>query len=178
MCLCFRLHHSICHHGTQGISCSLFPPYFTHQKKGNLNILDLKYTHCHPLSLHILPHLLPSLTTHTQKNTILMIPLPSSLLSQLTHSQSKYYMLLEYLSRFYRTLVSTPPWFRYLSNAQNSGAVFAVIITAAYLMIKGGVIFSRLRELFRAFVNFLQDPVSGSLEVNAFSLHEFEQAHA
>ena len=99
-----------------------------------------------------------------------MIPLPSSLLSQLTHSQSKYYMLLEYLSRFYRTLVSTPPWFRYLSNAQNSGAVFAVIITAAYLMIKGGVIFSRLRELFRAFVNFLQDPVSGSLEVNAFSL--------
>lgn len=91
-----------------------------------------------------------------------MIPLPSSPLSQLTHSQSKYYMLLEYLSRFYRTLVSTPPWFRYLSNAHNSGAVFAVIITAAYLMIKGGVIFSRLRELFRAFVNFLQDPVSGS----------------
>ena len=102
-----------------------------------------------------------ALLTH-RKNTVLMILLPSSLLSQLTHSQSKYYMLLEYLSRFYRTLVSTPPWFRYLSNAHNSGAVFAVIITAAYLMIKGGVIFSRLRELFRAFVNFLQDPVSGS----------------
>ena len=69
-------------------------------------------------------------------------------------------MLLEYISKFYRTLVSTPPWFRYLSNAHNSGAVFAVIITAVYLMVKGGVIFSRLRELFRAFVNFLQDPVS------------------
>jgi len=69
-------------------------------------------------------------------------------------------MLLEYISQFYRTLVSTPPWFRYLSNSHNSGAVFAVIITAAYLMIKGGVIFARLRELYRAIINFFQDPVS------------------
>jgi len=77
-----------------------------------------------------------------------------------TRKKSKYYMLLEYISQFYRTLVSTPPWFRYLSNSHNSGAVFAVIITAAYLMIKGGVIFARLRELYRAIINFFQDPVS------------------
>lgn len=74
-------------------------------------------------------------------------------------------MLLEYISQFYRTLVSTPPWFRYLSNSHNSGAVFAVIITAAYLMIKGGVIFARLRELYRAIINFFQDPVSIGSEV-------------
>jgi len=79
-----------------------------------------------------------------------------------TRKKSKYYMLLEYISQFYRTLVSTPPWFRYLSNSHNSGAVFAVIITAAYLMIKGGVIFARLRELYRAIINFFQDPIHGT----------------
>ena len=114
MCLCFRLHHSICHHGTQGISCSLFPPYFTHQKKGNLNILDLKYTHCHPLSLHILPHLLPSLTTHTQKKYYTYDPpplLPSltihTLTEQVLHGTRVPLKILPYVS-VHATLVPIP----------------------------------------------------------------------
>ena len=76
-----------------------------------------------------------------------------------TRKKGKYYMLLEYISQFYRTLVPTPLWVRYLSNPMLSGAVFAVLITAAYLMIKGAIIFSSLRDLYQAFVMFLKDQV-------------------
>ena len=77
-----------------------------------------------------------------------------------SRKKGKWYMLLEYVSQFYRTLAPTPLWVRYLSNQHLSGAVFAVLITATYLMIKGGVIFSSVRELYGAFINFLKDPVS------------------
>ena len=77
-----------------------------------------------------------------------------------SRKKGKWYMLLEYVSQFYRTLAPTPLWVRYLSNQHLSGAVFAVLITAMYLMIKGGVIFSSVRELYGAFINFLKDPVS------------------
>lgn len=73
--------------------------------------------------------------------------------------KGKYYMLLEYISQFYRTLVPAPLWVRYLSNSSLSGAVFAVLVTAVYLMIKGGIIFTSLRDLYRAVVMFLQDQV-------------------
>ena len=76
-----------------------------------------------------------------------------------TRSKGKYYMLLEYLSQFYRTLVGTPLWVRYLSNPLLTGAVFAVLITAVYLMIKGGVIFTSLKALYKAILMFLQDQV-------------------
>lgn len=84
--------------------------------------------------------------------------LPSSL--SLSLSQGKYYMLLEFISQFYRNLLPLPLWFRYLSNSHHSGAIFAIIITAAYLMIKGGVTLARTRELYRAIIDFIQDPVS------------------
>ena len=77
-----------------------------------------------------------------------------------SRKKGKWYMLLEYVSQFYRTLAPTPLWVRYLSNQHLSGAVFAVLITATYLMIKGGVIFGSVRELYGAFINFLKDPVS------------------
>ena len=77
-----------------------------------------------------------------------------------TKKKGKYYMLLEYISQFYRTIVPAPMWVRYLSNPLMSGAVFAVLITSVYLMLKGGLIFASLRELYRAFVMFLQDQVS------------------
>ena len=69
-------------------------------------------------------------------------------------------MLLEFTSQFYRNLLPLPLWFRYLSNSHHSGAIFAITITAAYLMIKGGVTFARTRELYRAIIDFIQDPVS------------------
>lgn len=77
-----------------------------------------------------------------------------------TRKKGKYYMLLEYISQFYRTLVPAPLWVRYLSNPLETGAVFAVLITAVYLMIKGGIIFTSLRDLYRAVLLFLQDQVS------------------
>lgn len=77
-----------------------------------------------------------------------------------TRKKSKYYMLLEYISQFYRTLVPTPLWVRYLSNPSPNGPVFAVIVTAIYLMIKGSVILTSARDLFRAVVNFIRDQVS------------------
>ena len=77
-----------------------------------------------------------------------------------SRKKGKYYMLLEYISQFYRTLIPTPLWVRYLSNPSPSGAVFAVIITAAYLMIKGSVILTSARDLIRAFINFIKDAVS------------------
>ena len=77
-----------------------------------------------------------------------------------SRKKGKWYMLLEYVSQLYRTLAPTPLWVRYLSNQHEMGAVFAVLVTATYLMIKGWVIFSSLRELYGAFINFLKDPVS------------------
>ena len=69
-------------------------------------------------------------------------------------------MLLEFISQFYRNLLPLPLWFRYLSNSHHTGAIFAIIITATYLMIKGGVTLARARELYRAIIDFIQDPVS------------------
>lgn len=76
-----------------------------------------------------------------------------------TRNKGKYYMLLEYISQFYRTLVPTPLWVRYLSNPLLTGAVFAVLLTAVYLMIKGGILFTSLRGLYKAVIMFLQDQV-------------------
>ena len=73
-------------------------------------------------------------------------------------------MLLEYLSQFYRTLLPTPLWFGFFSNYYETDTVFAIIVTAVYLMIKGAVMLARARELFRAFVSFIQDQVSTSLQ--------------
>ncbi len=67
-------------------------------------------------------------------------------------------MLLEYMSQFYRCIVPAPMWVRYLSNPVSS-AVFAVLITSVYLMLKGGLIFTTIRELYRAGIMFLQDQV-------------------
>ncbi|CAI8043004.1 RING finger and transmembrane domain-containing protein 2 [Geodia barretti] len=55
-----------------------------------------------------------------------------------SRKKGKYYMLLEFISQFYRNLLPLPLWFRYLSNSHHTGAIFAIIITATYLMIKGG----------------------------------------
>ena len=86
-----------------------------------------------------------------------------------TRSKGKYYMLLEYISQFYRTLLPTPLWVRYLSNPLLTGAVFAVLITAVYLMIKGGILFTSIRGLYRAVIMFLQDQVLGVRESNMLS---------
>lgn len=76
-----------------------------------------------------------------------------------TRNKGKYYMLLEYTSQFYRTLVPTPLWVRYLSNPLLTGAVFAVLLTAVYLMIKGGILFTSVQSLYRAVIMFMQDQV-------------------
>ena len=68
-------------------------------------------------------------------------------------------MLLEHLSQFYRTLIPTPLWFGFCSNYSDTGAVFAIIITASYLMIKGAVILARGRELLKAICTFIRDKV-------------------
>ena len=68
-------------------------------------------------------------------------------------------MLLEYISQFYRTLIPTPLWFGFFSNYYDTGAVFAIIVTAGYLMIKGAVILSRARDLAKAVINFIRDKV-------------------
>lgn len=93
-----------------------------------------------------------------------------------TRSKGKYYMLLEYISQFYRTLVPTPLWVRYLSNPLLTGAVFAVLITAVYLMIKGGILFTSIRGLYRAVIMFLQDQLYGrppsSEELEELNAHQ------
>lgn len=80
-----------------------------------------------------------------------------------SNKKGKYYMLLEYFSHLYRNIVPLPLWVRYLSDKKFSGIVFAVIITATYLMIKGVVIFLSLRDLYRAVISVIKDPVSCSL---------------
>ncbi len=68
-------------------------------------------------------------------------------------------MLVEYLSQFYRSLIPTPLWFGYFSNYYDTGAVFAVIVTALYLMIKGAVILAKGKDFIRAVLNFARDKV-------------------
>ena len=72
-------------------------------------------------------------------------------------------MLIEYISLFYRTLVPTPLWFGYFSNYYDTGAVFAIIVTAVYLMIKGSVIISKGKDLIRAVLSFIRDKVRISI---------------
>lgn len=85
-----------------------------------------------------------------------------SCLNELSFLQGKYYMLFEHASNLYRTFLPTPLWFRYLSNSHSSGAIFATVITALYVMIKGIVLFGKVKETYRAAVSFLQDPVRWS----------------
>ena len=70
-------------------------------------------------------------------------------------------MLTEYLSHFYRSLIPTPLWFGYFSNYYDTGAIFAIIVTAVYLMIKGAVIISKGKDLIRAVLTFIRDKVRG-----------------
>ena len=84
-------------------------------------------------------------------------------------------MLLEYLSQFYRTLLPTPLWFGFFSNYYETDTVFAVLITAVYLMIKGAVMLARARELFRAFISFIQDQVSAPFESMVFFVIAFKE---
>lgn len=68
-------------------------------------------------------------------------------------------MLFEHASNLYRTFLPTPLWFRYLSNSHSSGVLFATVITALYVMIKGVVLFGKIKETYRAALSFVQDPV-------------------
>ena len=78
-----------------------------------------------------------------------------------TNKKGRYYMLLEYGSQLYRNIIPAPLWVRYLSNKEPStGVVFAVVITATYLMIKGVVIFLSVRDLYRAIISLIKYPVS------------------
>ena len=79
-------------------------------------------------------------------------------------------MLVEYLSQFYRSLIPTPLWFGYFSNYYDTGAVFAVIVTALYLMIKGAVIISKGKDFIRAVLNFARDKVGFHFLVESSSL--------
>ena len=81
-----------------------------------------------------------------------------------SNKKGKYYMLLEYFSQLYRNIVPLPLWVRYLSDKKFSGIVFAVLITATYLMIKGVVIFLSLRDLYRAVISVIKEPVSYNLK--------------
>lgn len=75
--------------------------------------------------------------------------------------KGKYYVLLEYISQSYRSLVPLPLWFRYLSNSHHSGAIFAITITTIYLMIKGSVLFGNAKTLCWGVVDFIKDPIYG-----------------
>eukprot|EP00731_Ephydatia_muelleri_P023602 Em0015g1185a len=86
--------------------------------------------------------------------------LPSLLLS--SRNKGKYYMLFEHASNLYRTFLPTPLWFRYLSNSHSSGVLFATVITALYVMIKGVVLFGKIKETYRAALSFVQDPFYGA----------------
>ncbi len=83
-------------------------------------------------------------------------------------------MLLEYFSQLYRNIIPAPLWVRYLSDKQPSGVVFAVIITATYLMIKGVIIFFSIRDLYQAIVSLIKYkvslPLSAHLDVIALCL--------
>ena len=80
-------------------------------------------------------------------------------------------MLLENLSQFYRTLIPTPLWFGFCSNYYDTGAVFAIIVTAGYLMIKGAVILASGRELFKALCTFIRDKVPIHVHVHILNSH-------
>ncbi len=70
------------------------------------------------------------------------------------------YMLLEYFSQLYRSIVPTPLWVQYLSDKQPSGFVVAVVITSTYLMVKGVFIFFSVRDVYRAVINLIKYRVS------------------
>ena len=76
-----------------------------------------------------------------------------------TAKKGKYYMLLEYVSQFYRTIVPAPLWVRFLSDPSMNGTVSAVLITAVYLMIKGAVIYMSFWDLCKAVILFIKDQV-------------------
>ena len=102
-----------------------------------------------------------------------IVLLPSLFLP--SRSKGKYYMLFEHASNLYRTFLPTPLWFRYLSNSHSSGAIFATVITALYVMIKGIVLFGKVKETYRAAVSFLQDPFFGTTPSRE-DLHQMGQS--
>lgn len=72
-------------------------------------------------------------------------------------SKGKFYILLEHISCLYRSLAPTPHWIWFFSDPEPNGTVFAVFLTAAYLMVKGFLVFQTVRAVLRNVISFICD---------------------
>lgn len=53
-----------------------------------------------------------------------------------SHSQGKFYLLIENFSQLYRMLVPIPLWFAFFTEYNYGGEYFAIIATTIYLILK------------------------------------------
>lgn len=89
-----------------------------------------------------------------------------------SRKKGKFYMLIESGCLFYRSIMAAPLWVRYLSTIYSDEEsashedktlawLYAVVLTAIYLMIKGANLFVKLREFWNSFVAFCTEKIHG-----------------
>ena len=76
-------------------------------------------------------------------------------------SRGKWYMLLEHIAQFYRTLLPAPRWLSFFLS-DNQGFTMGLTLSAIYTVIKLVHIFSRFTELCAALRFFFRDQYYGN----------------
>ncbi|XP_020894647.1 E3 ubiquitin-protein ligase RNFT1-like [Exaiptasia diaphana] len=78
-------------------------------------------------------------------------------------ADGKYYMLLEHLSQLYRMLVPMPLWFAYFTDYNYGGEYFALVATSIYLILKGRMVFAKVKEVYSGYQTFCRDVQYGTV---------------
>lgn len=76
--------------------------------------------------------------------------------------KGKFYMLVEILSQFYRSLVPIMPWVFFLKDDSHGGKWFSILLLVLYIVFKGADLYGRLKELRKGLRKFLADLSYGS----------------
>lgn len=68
--------------------------------------------------------------------------------------KGRFYLFVEIVSQFYRSLVPVGPWVLFLENDAYGGKWFSLLLLAMYIFFKGADILGRFRELKKGFYKF------------------------
>lgn len=71
--------------------------------------------------------------------------------------KGKYYMLVETVSQFYRSLIPVIPWIYFLQDNEHGGEWFSYVLLFLYLLFKGSNVLYMCKEMKRAFLKFRVD---------------------
>ncbi|XP_019641126.1 PREDICTED: RING finger and transmembrane domain-containing protein 2-like [Branchiostoma belcheri] len=72
--------------------------------------------------------------------------------------RGKYYMFVEQLAQYYRSLTPMPVWYKFLSDSDHSGGpILAFLLTASYFILKTLGLWNKAKQLRQAWLKVIRD---------------------